>query len=144
MMTREELITDPEYITENIQLQLYSEILEYMKDNNLSRKDLAEKLQVTKGYVSQILKGDIDFRISTIVKLCLAIGEVPKLNLEKIRDYVRTDEIRGQVLNSHFSSPFSLFLNDQQKPSLSTVDLDSKPNIFKFTVNNNQEYIDAA
>ena len=52
----------------------------YMKSNKLSRSDLANELGVTKGYISQILNGDFDHRLSKFVELSIAIGMIPQIN----------------------------------------------------------------
>ncbi len=48
---------------------------------------LRKKLGVTKGYVSQILNGDFNHRLSTLVDLSLAMGKAPIIqfsDLDKI------------------------------------------------------------
>lgn len=82
-MTRDELLNSREYWITKIQLDLFNQLESYMTDNNISRTQLAEKLGVTKGYVSQILNGDFDHKISKLVDLALAIGQVPVITYEK-------------------------------------------------------------
>lgn len=79
MITNDELLETPEYWTTRIQLDLYSHIQEYMRMNGLNRTQLAKKLGVTKGYITQVLNGDFDHRLSKLVELSLAVGLVPKL-----------------------------------------------------------------
>lgn len=79
MITNDELLETPEYWTTRIQLDLYSHIQEYMRMNGLSRTQLAQKLGVTKGYITQVLNGDFDHRLSKLVELSLAVGLVPKM-----------------------------------------------------------------
>ena len=90
-MNREELINSKEYWTTKIQLDLFKAISHYMKKNNLNRTQLAEKLNVTKGYVSQVLNGDFDHKVSKLVELSLACGLTPRIQFEKIEDYVKND-----------------------------------------------------
>ena len=52
----------------------------YMKNNNLSRTELAHKLGVSKGYISQVLNGDFDHRLSKLVELSMAVGMVPQIS----------------------------------------------------------------
>lgn len=88
-MTRDELINSREYWITKIQLDLFNQLESYLTDNNISRTQLAEKLGVTKGYVSQILNGDFDHKISKLVDLALAMGKVPEItyiNLDKYRE----------------------------------------------------------
>jgi transcriptional regulator with XRE-family HTH domain len=78
-MKRTELLKSPEWWLAEIQHDLHALIHEYMNKNNLKKKDLAEKLQVTKGYVSQILNGNFDHKLSKLIELSLAMGKVPKI-----------------------------------------------------------------
>lgn len=78
-MTRDELINSREYWITKIQLDLFAQIEQYMADNKLSRTQLAEQLGVTKGYISQVLNGDFDHKISKLVDLSLAIGKIPTI-----------------------------------------------------------------
>lgn len=68
----------PAYWTQLIQLMLYDRINEYLKENNLTKKQFAEQIGVSKGYISQILNGDYDHRLSKLTELALSIGLVPK------------------------------------------------------------------
>lgn len=79
MITNDELLETPEYWTTRIQLDLYSHLQVYMKENGLNRTQLAQKLGVTKGYVTQVLSGDFDHRLSKLVELSLAVGLIPKM-----------------------------------------------------------------
>ena len=79
MITHKELLKTPEYWTTHIQLDLYAHIKKYMKDNGLNRTQLAQKLGVTKGYITQVLSGNFNHRLSKLVELSLAIGLVPKI-----------------------------------------------------------------
>lgn len=91
-MKREELIQSKEYWITKIQIDLFNEVEAYMKANNLTRAQFAEKLGVSKGYVSQILNGEADHRISKLVELALSIGLVPSVSFEKMEDVMRRDK----------------------------------------------------
>lgn len=90
-MKREELIQSKEYWITKIQIDLFNEVEAYMKANNLTRTQFAEKLGVSKGYISQILNGEADHRISKLVELALSIGLVPSVSFEKMEDVMRRD-----------------------------------------------------
>lgn len=79
MITYNELLSTPEYWITRIQLDLYALMEQYMENNNLSRTELARKLGVSKGYISQVLNGDFDHRISKLVELSMAVGMVPQI-----------------------------------------------------------------
>lgn len=90
-MTREELINSREYWITKIQLDLFNQIEKYMVEHQLSRTQLAEKLGVTKGYVSQILNGDFDHKISKLVDLSLVIGKAPEVNYVDLHKFLMKD-----------------------------------------------------
>jgi transcriptional regulator with XRE-family HTH domain len=58
-----------------------------MEREGINRTQLAEHLGVSKGYVSQLLNGNFDHKISKLVELALAIGLCPKLELVLPEDY---------------------------------------------------------
>jgi len=88
MKTQEELMRSRGYWIANIQLDLFRCVDEYMKENNLNRSQLAERLGVTKGYVSQILNGEFNHNITTFFDLALAIGKVPRVVFEDLEESI--------------------------------------------------------
>jgi transcriptional regulator with XRE-family HTH domain len=89
-MKREELLKNKGYWISKIQIDLYNQLEKYMRENNINRTQFAEKLGVSKGYLSQVLNGDFNHRLSKLVELSLAIGKVPEFcfkDLEQIIQY---------------------------------------------------------
>ena len=99
-MNREELLTSKEYWLSKIQIDLFNEVEMFMEKNNLNRTQLAEKLGVSKGYISQILNGNADHRISKLIELSLAIGMVPRLSFEDLTSVINKDSL-GHIINSY-------------------------------------------
>lgn len=62
-------------------------ILRYMEANNLSQKDLAEKLGVSPQYMSKFLHGQEDIKVST----ALRYGKILGLNLIEIPEETRQE-----------------------------------------------------
>lgn len=87
MITNDELLETPEYWTTRIQLELYAHLQDYMKENGLNRTQLAQKLGVTKGYITQVLNGDFDHRLSKLVELSLSVGLIPKMEFVPKMDF---------------------------------------------------------
>ena len=87
MITYKELLSTPEYWTTRIQLELFTLMEQYMQTHQLSRTELAHQLGVSKGYISQVLNGDFDHRLSKLVELSMAIGMVPQIK------YIPTDKL---------------------------------------------------
>lgn len=91
-MDRKQLISSKEYWLSKIQIDLFNQVAIYLEENNMNRSELAQKLGVTKGYISQILNGDSDHRISKMVELSLAIGLIPDIRFRDMEEYLKTDE----------------------------------------------------
>ena len=91
-MNRKELLSSKEYWIAKIQIDLYNQVTNYLESNNINRSELAKRLGVTRGYVSQVLNGESDHRISKLVELSLAIGVVPDIKFKNMAEYLETDE----------------------------------------------------
>ncbi len=92
---RELLQTDTYWIT-RIQTDLFNAVEDYLKSNNMTRTQFARELGVSKGYVSQVLGGDFNHRLSKLVELALAVGKAPVLEFEDLEE-VAEKESRGMV-----------------------------------------------
>lgn len=84
-MTHEELLATPEYWTTKMQIELYQKVEEYLTKYKITRTELARRLNVSKGYISQVLNGDFDHRISKFVELALFVGYRPKIVFEPVK-----------------------------------------------------------
>ena len=91
-ITREELIHSKEYWVTNIQLKLFAEVEAFMKAHKMNRTQFADYLGCSKGYVTQLLSGDYDNKLSKLVELSLAIGKVPELEFGDLEEYAASDE----------------------------------------------------
>ena len=90
-MKREALLSSPEYWTVQIQGQLLQEIHLKLESSGKTQSELAKELGVSKGYISQILSGDYDHRISKFVELSLAIGKVPVIEFRNLSEVISED-----------------------------------------------------
>lgn len=117
MITREELLQSPEYWFENAQNDLYGQVMEYMKNEGLNQSQLAEKLGVSKGYISQVLKGEFNYTLKKLIELSLAVGKVPQVSYTPIVQIIKDDQER------HFLSGESeMELSTQSPYMLLSVD----------------------
>lgn len=89
--TREDILKRPSYWLTRIQTGLFNLLESYMTSKEMNRSQLAEHLGVTKGYVSQVLNGDADHRLSKIIELSMAIGKVPQIEFVDIDEVIRKD-----------------------------------------------------
>jgi transcriptional regulator with XRE-family HTH domain len=77
---------------------------------------LAEYLGCTKGYVTQLLNGDFDHKLSKFVELALAINKIPEITFSDVDEYIISDQNDYVVQTSSTdegeasSEPFELFL----------------------------------
>ena len=66
-------------------------------DEDQLRNYLSERLGVSKGWVSQLLNGDYDYRLSKFFELTLALGIIPVIDFVPIEDYIQsTDKLKEQ------------------------------------------------
>ncbi len=86
MISQNELVQTPEYWIETIQNELFREVHNYLKEHGLNQTQFAEKLGVSRGYISQILNGNFNFTLSKLVEISLAIGVVPKISFNKLNE----------------------------------------------------------
>jgi transcriptional regulator with XRE-family HTH domain len=93
MITRKELINSKEYWLVKFQSALYEQVEKHLLENKISKTDFAKKLGVSKGYVSQILNGDFDHKISKFIELSLAIEKIPFLKFESLEKCIFLDSI---------------------------------------------------
>jgi transcriptional regulator with XRE-family HTH domain len=90
-MTREDLLKSRSYVTAGIQLNLLNMMEDYMKENKLSRKELSDKLKVSKGYISQILNVNYDHKISKVVDLALSLNKMPIVSFVDLDRFIYED-----------------------------------------------------
>jgi len=92
-MERKELLSSREYWITNIQLGLFELIENFGKENKLNKTQIGDKLGYSKSYVSQILNGNFDHKISKFVDISLALGKVPILKYEDLQKYIMHDSL---------------------------------------------------
>ena len=101
-MTREELLKNPGYWTAELQMELYRQILAFMESHHMNKTQLAEYLGCTKGYVTQLLNGDFDHKLSKFVELSLAINKIPEISFSDVDEYILSDEKEYVAQTSNF------------------------------------------
>src|SRR6187431_183488 len=94
---REELLKTPEYWFEQAQNELYRQVTEFMKQEGINQTQLAEKLGVSKGYISQIMKGEFNYTLKKLIELSMAIGKVPRINYKDIDEVISDDSYSNRL-----------------------------------------------
>ena len=95
MLNREELVTKPEFWLESIQNEIFRQVTAYLKENNMTQNQLAEQLGVTKGYVSQVMKGEFNYTLKKLIELSLAVGKAPVINFTPLAEIIPADSKKG-------------------------------------------------
>ena len=108
MFTREELLSSPEYWFEDAQNELYRQVVVFMENELLNQTQLAKKLGVTKGYVSQILKGEFNYTLKKLIEISLAVGQVPKIEYVPITKVIEDD---AKTIFVEISPAIPVFVN---------------------------------
>ncbi len=116
-MNREELLRNPGYWTDKIHYKLYDLLREELKKQGIKKKELAELLGVSKGYITQIFNGEVDHRVSKLVELAMAVGYIPFI------EYRKTEEVIYNDINlMNYSSEQKADLNSTQLLKLSSME----------------------
>ena len=87
-MSRERVLKSPAYWAARIQMALYECAGKFMKKKGMNKKQLAEHLGVSAGYVTQVLNGGYDHRLSKFVELSMDFGYIPKIQFVPIETVV--------------------------------------------------------
>jgi len=64
---------DPEYIAEGKILAITEKIVARMEELGINRADLAERLNVSKAYITKLLRGDVNFTLKSLIALAAAL-----------------------------------------------------------------------
>jgi len=78
---------------EKIQNSLFVELEDYIEKNNLNRTKFARKLGVSKSYLTQVLNGNFDHKLSKLIELSLAIDKIPKIKFKDVNTCLLLDEL---------------------------------------------------
>jgi transcriptional regulator with XRE-family HTH domain len=93
MLSKKELLKDPNYLLSTYQLEIYRQILLYKKENDLTQKELANKLNVSDAYISQILNGNFNFTLKKLIELGLMMGKIPHIEFIDEKEYWKNKKL---------------------------------------------------
>ena len=83
-MERTELIRSKEYWLSKIQIDLFNEVEQFMKKNELNRTELEQRFGISRNQINQILDGEANLTISELVNLSLALELAPHISFEDL------------------------------------------------------------
>ena len=109
MLKHKDLVTKPEYWLETIQNEIFRQVTAYLRDNHLTQSQFAAQLGVSKGYVSQVMKGEFNYTLKKLIELSLAIGKAPVINFEPLAEITH-------IVNNEVSSSEAPPLNQVAEP----------------------------
>jgi|GEM_PF-1233745 transcriptional regulator with XRE-family HTH domain len=111
----EERYHDVDYWTGKLQLELFRLIKQHLDETGLSQNAFARQIGVSKGYMSQVLNGNFDHKLSKLVSLALAIGKLPSIYYEDVDKVVARARGEYEPLRRSFvSATQQITLNTRQ------------------------------
>jgi transcriptional regulator with XRE-family HTH domain len=87
-----------EYKIESASIDIALQVYKQMQYLNINQSQLAYKLNVSKSYISQILKGKNNLTIETLIKLSEALNMKTEIKFSPIDDVVKKDSF---ILSDH-------------------------------------------
>lgn len=120
-MDRKEVLKSPEYWTAKTQIELYNQAKKFMEESGRNQSQLADYLGVSKGYVSQLLNGDYNHRLSKFFELALAFGVVPQIDFVPVEEYIKSDAHSQQFRNIALSDTDVVEWSDGKTPATYTM-----------------------
>ena len=98
MLSRENLLKTPEYWFEGEQNELYRQVLNYLEKENITKSELAKRLNVSKGRISQILDGEYNYSLKKLIDICLTIGLVQQIKYSTINEILKEDAEKKNLI----------------------------------------------
>jgi len=111
MITREELLKTQEYWFETLQNDIYRIVAEYLENEKINQSQLAEKLGVSRGYISQIMNGNFNYTLKKLIELSLAVNKAPSFEFKNLNDFIKEDQ------NNRFEMKYMQFFNIKTEPT---------------------------
>lgn len=107
MLSKKDLMNTNEYWVEELQNEIYRQTIAYMKKHQLNQNELAQKWGVSKGYISQILKGNCNFSLKKLVELSLAMGKAPMVTYIETSVFYELEQLSA-YMEEKMKEPFSI------------------------------------
>lgn len=108
-----------EFWFETIQNDLYRMVSEYIKKEDINQTQFAEKLGVSKGYVSQILNGNFNATLKKLIELSLAVDKAPVFDFKNLKEFIKED--RQKRVQMQYQQFFNLQWSTKATPVYSGI-----------------------
>jgi transcriptional regulator with XRE-family HTH domain len=100
-MPREKTLSSPDYWFVKAQNELFRQFHYYMEEEKINQTQLAERLGISKGRVSQILRGESNFTMKKLIELSLSIRKIAKINYIPVEEEIKQDALkRLDIMNA--------------------------------------------
>lgn len=129
-MTREELLRSKEYWMLELQNGLYRALEQYRNSKHFSKTDLAKELGFNKSYITQVLNGDFDHKISKFVELALASGKAPMVSFIDLNQFIKDDANNKTYTTSANTRPIEFIYFDTLPTEMKEGYKNYNPNIY--------------
>ena len=126
MITREELLKTEEYWFETLQNGIYRMVAEYIEKEGINQTQLAERLGVSKGYISQIMNGNFNYTLKKMIELSLAVNKAPAFEFKELNKYIQDDHQKRYEMQYN---PFFNLTGKQKTIPVSSGDTGNSSNL---------------
>ena len=86
---------DPEFIAEGLSIKVIEEMLKLLEEKGLSQSWLAERMGVSRAYISRMLNAAPNMTLLTIARIAVALGATPVVSLNA--DWLLTGADSGEA-----------------------------------------------
>jgi transcriptional regulator with XRE-family HTH domain len=93
------------YAQEVLIAQATEEVWKAMEEANISKAELAKRMGVTKGHISQILNGSRNMTLRTLADICFALDYRPALRLEPQKNTVEQRKAKRKATPAEATPP---------------------------------------
>ena len=90
-----EFENDPEFIAEELVLEIIVELNRALKEQGITRRELAQRLGTSPSFVSEVLNGKPNMTLLTLCKFAEALGLRVSANLTPKRSAKRGPSVSG-------------------------------------------------
>lgn len=138
MTSREKLLRKPIYWFDQAQNEIFRQVADYMEREQLNRTELAKNLNVSKGYITQLLNGDFNYSLKKLIELGMKIGVVPQISYKDINEVINDDHKSKEKFTAfyHYDNvvPFT-FVKEQDEGSQKTLKVPAHQSNLYFSIN---------
>ncbi len=99
MKNKKEIIKSPNYWFEKTQNEFFRQFYDYIQNNKISQVEFAKKLNVTKGYISQILNGNFNPTLKKLIELSIAINKIPDIHFRSYDEILTNNNIKSSLID---------------------------------------------